>query len=73
MSDEKWVFTFGSGHALQGYYVTFSGDYDEARSKMCAKFGTNWAFQYSAKEWAEWEKDPERGWIMEKELILNGD
>lgn len=71
MNDREWVFTFGSGQPLAGYYVRFSGDFGEARRKMCEKFGNKWAFQYSASKWAEWEKDPNRAWMMEKELVLN--
>lgn len=65
---EYWIFTFGEGHAHPGYYVKIYGTYGEARVKMINKYGTKWAFQHSAKEWEEWEK--ERPWYMpiEKEL-----
>lgn len=65
---EYWIFTFGEGHAHPGYYVKIYGTYGEARVKMVNKYGIRWAFQHSAKEWEEWEK--ERPWYMpiEKEL-----
>lgn len=53
---EEWIFTFGSGMPLAGYCVRIEGDYAEARLKMCEKFGTRWAFQYSAEEWEDWER-----------------
>ena len=36
--------------------------------KMFEKYGTQWAFQYSAEEWDSWKKDPTRAWFMETEI-----
>lgn len=32
-------------------YHVEEGNYEVAREKMMAKFGTNWGFQYSEDEW----------------------
>ena len=65
---EEYIFTFGYGHKYEGYCVRIAGDYATARSKMVEKFGLNWAFQYSSKEWEKLKKDPHRFWNMETEL-----
>ena len=49
---EKYYFTFlmsNTSHC-RCYHVE-EGSYEEAREKMIAKYGTNWAFQYSEEEW----------------------
>ena len=69
----EYIFTFGQGHPLKGRCVRIKGTYGEAREKMCAKFGLNWAFQYSAEEWERFRNDPNRWWPMEEEIDLEGD
>lgn len=64
----EWVFTFGSGQRNAGKCVRIRGDYHEARRTMMEKYGTQWAFQYSAEEWDKWKKDPNRAWFMETEV-----
>ena len=41
-------------------YHIEEGSYEEAREKMIAKYGTDWAFQYSEKEWKISRKRYER-------------
>lgn len=65
---EWWIFTFGWGMPHGGKYVKIKGTYGEARQKMCDKYGTQWAFQYSEKEWEDMKNDPKRFWDMEVEL-----
>lgn len=69
-NDNEWIFTFGIGQEYGGYCVRIKGSYIEARKKMMERYGTNWAFQYSATEWDEWKKDPLRAWHMEKEMVV---
>lgn len=64
----EWVFTFGYGQPNAGKYVRISGTYNEAREEMFRRYGSVWAFQYPAEKWDEWEKDPEQGPYMEKEM-----
>ena len=64
----EWVFTFGVGQKHEGRCVRIKGTYEEAREEMVRRYGTEWAFQYSAKQWDKWKKDPNRAWCMEKEL-----
>ena len=66
--EQKWIFTFGSGQKHVGHYVIFTGSYNEARDKMCEKFGTHWGFQYSEQEWEDMKNDPNRFWDMETPL-----
>lgn len=47
-----WIFTFGYGQPNAGKYVKIYGDFVSARQKMVNKYGTQWAFQYSATDWA---------------------
>lgn len=63
-----WYFTFGDGQEHEGMYVKIYGTFITARDKMCERYGTEWAFQYSEKKWKEIEADPERYWEMETEL-----
>lgn len=70
---DEWIFTFGYGHALQGYYVRVKGSYSEARRKMIEKFGLHWAFQYSAEDWERWKQDPNKWrWLTEQEIRIEG-
>ena len=65
----EWIFTFGYGQPNQGKCVRIRGDYHEARRKMISKYGLAWAFQYSAKKWDEWKKDPlSKMFSMEEEI-----
>ena len=49
---EKYYFTFlMSDSPRRMCYHVEEGSYEEARKKMVAKYGTNWAFQYSEEEW----------------------
>lgn len=68
MNEQWWIFTFGSGQQYAGHYVKIKGTWDSAREKMFAKYGKDWGFQYSEKEWEKFENDPDRLWPMEKEL-----
>lgn len=65
---ETWIFTFGKGQKHEGHYVKFDGTYKSARQKMVDKYGLEWGFQYSEKEWTEMENNPDRWWPMETEL-----
>ncbi len=53
---EEWIFTFGSGQQNDGCFVRIPGTWGEAREKMIKKYGLEWAFQYSADEWEDWER-----------------
>lgn len=70
MNDNEWIFTFGCGQEHEGCCVRIKGTYGEARQEMVNRFGMKWAFQYSAKEWDEWKKDPNRAWYMEREIAI---
>lgn len=51
---QKFYFTFGCGADephRNCYTVIEAGSYMEAREKMLARFGTNWAFQYDERSW----------------------
>ena len=67
-SEEWWYFTFGCGQKHAGYYVKIRGTFNEARKKMYEKYGKNWGFQYSEKQWEEMKNEPTRYWPMEEEL-----
>lgn len=57
MGDSKtfWIFTFGCGQKYEGGYVkVYAKTYQGARAKMIARYGSDWAFQYSEEEWDEW-------------------
>ena len=53
--EEWWIFTFGWGQRYQNKYVKIWGTYESAREKMFERYGKAWAFQYSEKEWEDWE------------------
>ena len=72
MEDNLWIFTFGCGQPLGGKCVKIEGTYEEARDKMCAQFGKEWAFQYSNTEWEGYKNDPNRKWPMEEEIYIEG-
>ena len=58
---EKYYFTFlMSDWPRQKCYHVEEGSYEEARNKMVAKYGTNWAFQYSEEEWKISKEQHER-------------
>lgn len=64
-----WVFTFGSGQKNAGHFVRISGTADEAREEMFARYGKEWAFQYSEDEWSDWcERAKTYGVPIETEL-----
>ena len=65
---DEWIFTFGSGHELEGKCVRVSGTKEEARHKMVDKYGLHWGFQYSADEWETMKKDKWYGDFLEKEI-----
>ena len=51
---ETWYFTFGSAHRhANHYFVVENATYDEARERMVALFGRDWAFQYDETQWHE--------------------
>lgn len=66
--EKWWVFTFGWGQPHAGKYVKIRGTYVQARNKMFAKYGSEWAFQRSMEEWEKAENDPNRGYTIETEL-----
>lgn len=57
--EQVWIFTFGYGQKHEGHYVKFFGTYSEARNQMREKYGTQWGFQYSEKEWNDYVKEAE--------------
>lgn len=65
---EWWIFTFGCGQENAGKYVKIRGTFQEARAKMFEKYGEEWAFQYSEKNWEEMKADKTRMYRMETEL-----
>lgn len=66
---EKWIFTFGGNHALEGKcQPVYAENYSRARETMAEVYGSNWAFQYSEKDWEEFKNDKTRMWPLEKEL-----
>jgi len=48
---QNWYFTFGSGQAHDGCYITFYGSQEETREKMFNAFGKKWSMQYSEEQW----------------------
>jgi hypothetical protein len=48
---QKWYFTFGSGQAHSGCYISFFGTQDETRKKMFNAFGKKWSMQYNEDQW----------------------
>lgn len=50
-----WTFTFGYGQQYEGMYVRIYGTLNSARRKMFERYGSEWAFQYSEREWRNWE------------------
>lgn len=65
-----WVFTFGAGQKHEGHFVRISGTFEEARAEMFARYGKEWAFQYSEEEWNDWcERAEKIGARVETELI----
>ena len=70
-ADEKqlWRFTFGSGQQHAQHFVKIYGTFDSARAEMFAKYGAEWCWQYSEKEWEDWEeKAKTMGIPIEREL-----
>jgi hypothetical protein len=59
-----WIFTFGFGHtdpvtgeSRSNKFVRIKAEgYEQARERMKATFGTQWAFQYESEEEAGVEK-----------------
>ena len=37
-------------------YVRIYGTLDSTRNTMFERYGSEWAFQYSEKEWQDWER-----------------
>lgn len=55
MRPEYYVFTFGEGQQHEGQYVKiYSYSYGEARDIMISRYGLDWGFQYSRREWEKW-------------------
>ena len=46
-----WTFTFGYGQKHEGMYVKIYGTFDSTRKIMFERYGDEWAFQYTEKEW----------------------
>lgn len=66
---EKYLFTFGGGHELQGYcQPIFASSYNEARNKMVELHGLSWAFSYTEENWETIKNDPGRIFKLETEL-----
>lgn len=74
---QQWyIFTFGVGQRHSGHYVKFYGTYEETREQMFAKYGREWAFQYSESQWFDWvNRCVENGtlYMLETELKDNAD
>lgn len=71
MPEQTWFFTFGSGHKYPNGYVRFTGtDLWDARDKMCERFGSRWAFQYTEEEFP---KIAERWRMYEVIIDENGE
>ena len=68
---EEYVFTFGCGQVLEGFYVRIKGkSFDDCRKTMLEIFDTEWAFQYSLEDWNNWTKEAKKlGIPLEEELI----
>lgn len=71
--DQYWIFTFGCGRDIYGDRAgksvrIYADSAYEARQKMVGKYGSRWAFQYSAEEWEDMKNNPDRWWDMEEEL-----
>ena len=65
---KEYIFTFGVGHALEGKCVRIAAEtMEEARGKMVEKYGTHWAFGYSAEDWDKMHKEW-YGEFLEKEI-----
>lgn len=48
---KKWYFSFMFRQQdVRDKYVTATGTYNEARAKMIASYGIEWAFQYASAE-----------------------
>ena len=57
MDKQYWIYTFGAGQKHEGKCVRiYADDYGDARQKMVDKYGSEWAFQYTEKEWDDWLK-----------------
>lgn len=67
---QVWRFTFGQGQKYAGFCQPIYGTYMTSRRKMFEMYGDKWAFQYSQVEWEAFEKDPRRGYELEKDLEL---
>ena len=64
-----WVFTFGCGHLNGGHYVRIFGTLEGTRAEMMRRYGTEWAFQYSQRQWDEAMNNLRaNGWPVETEL-----
>ncbi len=50
-NDDGYYFTFMYKQKEHNRYVHIKGDYGEARKQMVARFGDQWAMQYSANQW----------------------
>lgn len=51
---QTWYFTFGVGQVNAGrFYRVDNATFDEARDRMVANFGREWAFQYDEAQWVE--------------------
>ena len=67
---EQWYrFTFGCGQKHAGHFVKFYGTFSEAREQMCKKYGTDWCFQYSEKEWQDNIERAKGQYEVETELV----
>lgn len=65
--DKRYIFTFGLGTDKANKCVLVYGkDAKESREKMLAKYGTEWAFQYS---YEEWETNNKKGLWKPEEII----
>lgn len=49
---QTWYFTFGFAHGFANrYFVVRDATFAEARDRMLATFGQQWAFQYDEADW----------------------
>ena len=66
MKQETYYFTFGFGQAYPNCFTIIAAkSYGDARDKMFAKYGREWASQYSKKEWFD-----KKGISQEKKFNL---
>lgn len=60
---QTWYFTFGVGQPNAGrFYKVEKATFAEARERMVANFGREWAFQYDGVDWHKHGVSQEERW-----------